>query len=136
MAPTPDAPGNRALVELQARQQFFRNSGLAARRTEAIAQGLHVVEILAEDYATRHIQRVTDAIRFHQWIAIAVSADPRAKLHEVRKRGFVEIESVGVAKRFHHFGINLRKRLEQREAEVAQAHADFIVDGRLRRARN
>ena len=48
-------------------------------------------------------------------------------MHEVGQSVFVEIETVDVAKRFHDLGINLRKRVEQRKAEIAQAHADFVV---------
>ena len=38
------------------------------------------------------------------------------------------VEAVDFAKRFDDLGIDFRKRVEQREPEVAQSHANFIVD--------
>ena len=39
--------------------------------------------------------------------------------------------AVDVVEGFHDFGVNFGQCVEQREAKVAQAHADFIVDCRL-----
>ncbi len=125
---------NRALVVAQARKQFFGNARLATRRTKAVAQRLNVVEIFAEDQSACHFQRVTNAVGLDQWVAVAISTDPRAEVHEVGQEVFVKFKTVDFAEGLHHFGIKFWKRIKQRQPEVTQTHANFIVHGWLRQA--
>ena len=123
--------GNRAFVVLQAREQFFRDSGLAARRTKPVTEGFNIMEIFAKDQNARHLQRAANAVWGDQRVAVPVSANPRSKLDEVGQGVFVECEAVDVAEGFHDLGIDLGKRVEQREPKVAQAHANFVCHGGL-----
>ena len=52
-------------------------------------------------------------------------------MDDVGYRRFVEFKSVDVTEGLHDLVVNLRKRIEQRKPEVAQAHADFVIHGGL-----
>jgi hypothetical protein len=68
--------GDGALIMLQARQQFLGDARLALGRAQPIAEGLHVVQVLAQDQGAGCIQGIAGALWFDQGVAIAVSADP------------------------------------------------------------
>src|SRR5271169_3449921 len=88
---------NRALIVHQVRKQLRSGGVLAARRTEAVADRVDVVEILAEDQTASRIQRIASALWLYQRVAIAVPANPGTELHQVGQVGLVEFESVNVA---------------------------------------
>ena len=115
----------------QAGKKFFGDAGLAKRGTQAVAQRLNVIQILAKNQPASHFQRVADAIGLDERVAVAVSADPGTEVNKVGYGDFIKIDGVDVAEGFHDLGINLGQCVEQRESKVAQAHANFIVDCRL-----
>ena len=104
------------------------------RRTKPVAERFNLVEIFAQDQGSCRLQRAANAIGFDQRVAVAVAANPGAELNQIRQSIFVELQTVDFAERFHDLGINLRQGIEQRKPKVAQAHANFVVDGGFRQA--
>src|ERR1044071_6733629 len=60
-----------------------------------------------------------------------ITADPRTKMDDSGYGRFFERQVVHFAEGLHDFFVDFRERVEQRKPEVAQAHADFIIDRRL-----
>src|SRR5438309_7894686 len=102
--------------------------------TQAIAERFDLLKVFAEDEISSHLQSAAYAFRLDQWIAIAVSSDPGAKLHQVGQRAFLDLNSVDLLKRLRNFCVDFRKRIKNRKPEIPQAHSDFIVHSGLGQA--
>src|ERR1700730_3690466 len=96
--------GNYTFIVLQAREQFFRDPGLSARRTKPVAERLNIVEIFAKNQSAGHLQGAANAVWSDQRVAVPISTNPRTELHEVGQAVFVERETVDVAEGFHDLG--------------------------------
>src|SRR5271155_427482 len=74
-------------------------------------------------------QRLLNAAMRHEWITVAVAADPRSKAHNLRycyRRAAAENILKGVLQ----FVIEARQRIEYHHGEIIEAHVNLVQDSR------
>ena len=126
--------GNGALVVREAGQHFFGRADLPQRGTQAVTQRFDVIEVFAKYQRARQFECVANTLGLHERVAVAVAADPGAEANQRGQRGFFDHDAVDVTKRVANLRINSRDGFEERKPEIAQAHANLVVNGGLRDA--
>ncbi len=79
------AAGTRCSYSLMRWRKTFRYTDLPDGGAEKIDGLRYLTQVVIDDHLTGHLQRVACAIRGHEWIAVAIAADPRTKGKDARQ---------------------------------------------------
>ena len=104
---------NVRLVITDPLQHLLRRFHLPQRRTQTVAQGFDLADILPQNHSSCQLKCIANALRFDEWIAVPISPDPGAELNQIGHVRFVESHPINIAKRFDDFIVNSRQRGEQ-----------------------
>src|SRR5258705_7375665 len=91
----------------------FRDAGLSHRRAKTIHQFCYSIGVIIEDNLSGQFQRFACCIRGNKWVAVAVTANPRAKAYTCWQIVSRNVDAKSALKRVRKFLVDLRQSVDQ-----------------------
>ncbi len=114
------------LIRFHRGLQLCRTARLAQRRAEFVNQPLDLYTVMFQDHISRQRERSHRAVRLDERIAVAIPADPRTEMQQLRKLFVIQRASVNLQIRFRKLRIQPRQRFEKGHGIKIQSHAHLI----------
>ena len=121
-------------VGIQPLQQRIAHRALLRAGGQQFNDVVEPVLVVEQQMAAREANRVAGDIGRDKWIAIAIAANPRTKVHHQRQIVRLQLQAVGRAQRLRNFAVERGHRGEDGDVVIIEAHLDFVVHCRSARA--